>query len=131
MKLAFLNVREKNKFMQNLKNLKGKEQFKGISIRDDYTIAERNIIKEFVIKAKERNDKEDEKYTWKVRGNPKRGLFLKRFLSSSTNMDEERNHEDGDTDTTKTDDNSTEEVNQKPSNSNRSATMVSTGQSLM
>ena len=131
-KLTFLNVREKNKFMQNLRNIKGKEQFKGISIRDDYTIAERNMIKEFVTRAKERNNKDGERYIWKVRGNPKRGLFLKRFLSHSTDTDVERNHEDEDKSSTKTDDNSnTEELNQNPSNSNRSATMVSTGQSLM
>ena len=44
--------------------MKGKEQFKGISIRDDYTVTERNVIKEFVNKAKERNDNNRDGFTW-------------------------------------------------------------------
>ena len=34
---------EKEEIMKNLKNLKRKEEFKGLSVRGDYTIAERNI----------------------------------------------------------------------------------------
>ena len=67
--------------MQSLKNMKGKEQFKGISIRDDYTVTERNVIKEFVNKAKERNDSNRDGFTWQVCGNPKRDLYLKRFCT--------------------------------------------------
>ena len=73
--------------MSNLFNLKGKNMYKGISVTEDYTISERQMIKNFTSKAKERNSAEsdDTDYVWKVRGTPKNGLVLKRFKKSITN----------------------------------------------
>ena len=81
-KVTFRSIQAKQEVMKNLRNLKGKEEFKGLNIREDYTIAERNIIKDFVIKARKKNNTEGErsKFVWKVRGNVRSGLFLKRFL---------------------------------------------------
>ena len=70
--------------MNNLKNLKDKG-YNRISITDDYTVTERKIIKDFVEKAKEANNKEstDSEYVWVVRGSPKNGLFLKRLIKKN------------------------------------------------
>ena len=59
--------------INNLPNLKGKPDFKRISIKEALTLNERMTIKEFVNKAKEENAKEpsDTKYIWRVRGSPK------------------------------------------------------------
>ena len=67
--------------MANLKELKGKEQYKGVSISDDYTIKERNTRKEWVEKAKKASDDEptDSQYEWKARGTPKNGMRLMKF----------------------------------------------------
>ena len=79
----------KEKIMSNLKNLKNKG-YTRISITDDYTLTERRIIKDFVEKAKEANNKEptDSENIWVVRGCPKNGLFLKRLIKKnrSTNQ---------------------------------------------
>ena len=76
------NEEEKNNIMANLRNLKDQVAFKGLSVTDDYTIAERRMIKEWTDKVKENNDKEspDSNYMWRVRGAPKNGLRLKDFL---------------------------------------------------
>ena len=73
---------DKNKIMDNLKCLKDQETFIGLSVTDDYTISERDLIKEWTEKAKVNNVNEspNSNYTWKVRGNPKNGLRLKKFL---------------------------------------------------
>ena len=67
--------------MENLKELKGQESFRGISLTDDYTITERHLIKEYSDKAKENNRNEplNSRYIWRVRGSPKNGLRLKKF----------------------------------------------------
>ena len=73
---------DKLAIFKNLKNLKGKEEYKGISVTEDFTAAERNVIKAWVQKAKERNEKEglNGNFVWKVRGNPKKGtLHLKKI----------------------------------------------------
>ena len=77
---------DKERFMNNLKNLKGREEYKGISVKDDYTIQERNLVKQWVEKANEANKKEtpESNYEWKVRGNPKNGMFIKRFQKRVT-----------------------------------------------
>ena len=68
--------------MANLSNLKGQEEFKGISITCDYTIRERQMIREKANEAKSNNDNEplNSKYIWRVRGTPKNGLTIKKFL---------------------------------------------------
>ena len=54
--------------------MKTKEQYKGISVTDDYTIKHRNMIKEWIEKAKKTNEEEptESQYEWKVRGTPKK-----------------------------------------------------------
>ena len=71
--------------MNNLRDLKGRQEFKGISITDDHTWNEREQIKKFMKDAKEQNLKEPETsyYVWKVRGTPKTGLHLKRLEKRS------------------------------------------------
>ena len=73
---------EKDKLLQSLTKLKDKADYKGISVTDDYTIAERKLITEWRDKAKAKNTEEGEasKYIWRVRGTPKNGLSLKRFM---------------------------------------------------
>ena len=46
--------------MSNLRNLKGKMLYKGMSITNDYPMSERQMIKEFAIKADEKNASEEE-----------------------------------------------------------------------
>ena len=71
---------EKEKILNNLRHLKGKELYKGIGITADYTYSERQLINSFREKANIQNYLEDNKnYIWRVRGTPKNGLFLKRF----------------------------------------------------
>ena len=70
---------QKNELMANLKYLKGTtEYFGSIRITDDYTKDERELIKDFVAKANEKN-RNDPNNVYRVRGNPKNGLFLIHF----------------------------------------------------
>ena len=72
---------DKKKVFDNLKHLKDRTLYKGISVTYDYTQRERSMIKKFHDEAKERNNEmEDNIFVWKVRGTPNRGLFLKRFM---------------------------------------------------
>ena len=68
--------------LQNLRKLKDDERYKGIGITEDYTFSERKLIQEYNARAKERNENDPEKssYVWRVRGSPKNGLFIKKFL---------------------------------------------------
>ena len=81
-KIVFNSSEDREKVMENLKNLKGKEQYKGISVTEDYTTSERQMIRDFTSLAKEKNASEPEnsEFVWKVRGTPKNGLVLKRFM---------------------------------------------------
>jgi hypothetical protein len=81
LKVVLSSPDEKNKVLYLMKNLKGNELYKGISVTDDYTINEREMIREFVKKAKKENEKEDKEsnYIWRVRGCPKNGLTIKRL----------------------------------------------------
>ena len=80
-KVKFVKEIEKLNVMKNLKNLKGLKDFEGISVKDDYTWLERATIKEFVDIAKKRNEAEppDSDTVWKVRGNLKSGLQIKKL----------------------------------------------------
>ena len=70
----------KSKVMNSLQNLKNVSQFRGISITDDYTFAEREMIKEFQQKARKMNEENPEEETiYRVRGCPKNGLFPKKI----------------------------------------------------
>ena len=78
--------KEKELVMANLKNLKDKEKYKRVSIMDDYTIKERNMVQEFVKKAKAANENEDPNsgFEWKVRGSPKNRMRIKRLKKRIT-----------------------------------------------
>ena len=80
-KLVMNNEVDKQNVMNNLKNLKDVELFRGVSVTEDYTASERNMIRNMVEDAKAKNSKEepDSRYKWKVRGTPKNGLCLKRL----------------------------------------------------
>ena len=79
-KIVFASEEEKEKVLSNLSNLKGKQLYKGISIKEDHTPNERQLIREFSKQAREENSKlpEDSNYIIRVRGSPKNGLFLKK-----------------------------------------------------
>ena len=78
-KLVMNSSEEKVKIMLRLPNLKiAQDIYRKLSVRDDYTIEERELIKEWVHKAEEKN-KEDNTNLWKVRGTPKNGLRLVRI----------------------------------------------------
>ena len=68
--------------MKNLKILKGNELYKGISITEDYTVAEREMIRKMSEEIKTKNSQElpNSKYVYKLRGTPKNG-FLKRVAN--------------------------------------------------
>jgi len=42
--VEFQSEQDKDKIMRSLPNLKGKTEYKGTSITDDYTVAERELI---------------------------------------------------------------------------------------
>ena len=89
LKVVFSTEKEKKNLFANLKALKGIEKYQGISISDDYTRAERDMIKTWAIQAKEKNNLEpnDSNIIWRVRGNPKSGLMLRKFAKvPSTNL---------------------------------------------
>ena len=70
--------------MSNLRKLKGKEEFNGLSITEDYTTKERELIRQYTEKAKEANSNEPVDSKTKVRGNPKNGLVIKKFQKKLT-----------------------------------------------
>ena len=76
-KVAFNSNDDKTKVMTSLRYLKGKEMYTRISITDDYTLAERKMIRDFVEKAKKQNRElgEDAKSVVVVRGTPKTDFF--------------------------------------------------------
>jgi len=84
-KLVFHTEEDQHKVFSNLKNLKGNTTYKGISIKEDYTIGERQLIREFVAQAKAQTEIEETKGSdiiWRVRGTPKNGLVLKKFTTT-------------------------------------------------
>ena len=65
---------DKEQIMLSLRKLKNAEApLRSISIRDDYTIEERQLIKSMQEEAKRRNEAVNVTH-WKVRGTPKNGL---------------------------------------------------------
>ena len=80
-KMVFKNAQDKERMMGNLRKLKGDKEFEGIHIRHDLTLSERNMIKIYLEKARVKNEEEVEgsRFVWKLRGNPKSGLLLKRY----------------------------------------------------
>ena len=81
-KIVFNSEDDQQKVFLNLKNLKGMNLYKKISIREDYTFTERALVKSFIEQAKMKNHEEETKNSnmiWRVRGTPKNGLTLKKF----------------------------------------------------
>ena len=68
------SANDKQEIMSNLSKLKNADaSLRGISVRDDYTIEERKLIKTMNEEAKRKNETENMTH-WKVRGSPKNGL---------------------------------------------------------
>ena len=78
-KLVMDSVDDKEQIMARLSNLKNADEvYRTLSVREDYTIKERELIREWVSKAEQKN-KEENTHKWKVRGTPKNGLRLVRI----------------------------------------------------
>jgi len=84
-KVIFSDVGKKNQFMRNLNKLKDISKYYKMSITDDLTKTERELIKLWKNKADQRNkvDK-NSNYVWRVRGSPRgsRGLYLKKIVDT-------------------------------------------------
>ena len=79
-KVIFTDAHEKYKFVKRLTELKKHQKYSKISITDDMTKMERDLIKEWKKKADERNQTESHDYVWRVRGSPRDGLYLKKIF---------------------------------------------------
>ena len=78
-KLVMDSEDEKDSIMTRLGNLKNADDiYRKVSIRDDYTLEETDMVREFVKKAEAKNLEENTQ-EWKVRGTPKTGLRLVRI----------------------------------------------------
>ena len=76
LKVTMTSKEEKANVMSSLGKLKGTEDVLGrISVTDDYTATEREEVKQWVMKAKEKNEQDSDK-VYKVRGDPKNGMRL-------------------------------------------------------
>ena len=84
LKVEMQSEEDKRRIMVNLSNLRDIPQFKGISIKDDYTIAERQLLKQWNERAKEKTREDETEFEWRVRGTPKNGLWLKRMKRKGT-----------------------------------------------
>ena len=81
-KLVMNSLENKNRIMSRLVNLKyAEERFKRLSVKDDYTVEERQLIKIWHQKAEERNTNENTTM-WKVRGTPKNGLRIVKVIKN-------------------------------------------------
>ena len=84
LKLVMKSTDDKEKIMLRLINLKdADDRYKKVSVRDDYSLEERNLIKQWSDKAASKNAEENTD-EYKVRGNPKNGLRLVRVAKRST-----------------------------------------------
>ena len=83
--VEFSSERDKDLLMRSLRNLKGNSKYNGISITDDYTLAQREMINDYRTEAKEMNSKnENNEHYYCVRGTPKNGLFIKKVKKTAT-----------------------------------------------
>ena len=80
-KVVLKSESDKKNIMGNLRRLKGIKEFNGISIKPDYTIAERDQIRQYSEKAKLLNADEpaDSENIWRITGTPKNGLTVRKF----------------------------------------------------
>ena len=83
-KVIMKSAADKNKIMSSLNKLKNaSEPLRGISVRDDYTIEERQLIKSMTEEAKRKNEADNVTH-WKVRGTPKNGLRVVKITRKQT-----------------------------------------------
>ena len=83
-KLVMQSTDEKSQIMSRLVNLKNADKkFQSASVRDDYSIEERKLIKEWVEDASARNRAENTD-EYRVRGSPKNGLRIVRVTKKVT-----------------------------------------------
>ena len=76
LRLCMKNSKDKEQIMLRLSNLKNAdEKFKRISVKDDYTVEEREEIRRYQKLVDEKNRCEHTT-NWKLRGNPKNGLRI-------------------------------------------------------
>ena len=74
LKIEMCAIQEVESLMANLSRLKGlSDEFGKISVTEDYTKNEREVIKRYVAEVKDPN------YIYKIRGTPKNGLRLTKF----------------------------------------------------
>ena len=67
---------EKDLIMSRLSNLKNaEEEYRRISVKNDYTLEERNLVKHWLKKADEQN-KAEGTTKYKIRGTPKNGFRI-------------------------------------------------------
>ena len=81
-KVVFCNGHEKDAFMGSLSKLKDVQKYVKISITDDLTRTERQLIKLWKNKADQRNKvNKNSNFVWKVRGSPRGdpGIYLKKI----------------------------------------------------
>ena len=80
LKIKLETEKEKEAVMSRLSNLKNAEdRFKKISVTEDHTVEERQEIRNWVEKAKEKNQNESGNFIWKARGSSKHGMRLVKF----------------------------------------------------
>ena len=85
-KLVMQSTEDKDQIISRLVNLRNSdEQYKSISVKDDYTLEEQDMITEWV--KKQRNEEENSNDR-KVRGTPKTGLRLVK-VARKINEDQE------------------------------------------
>ena len=89
MKVTLAEVSDKQNIFKQLKNLKGKISYTGISITEDFTMNERKMIKKWRQKMDERNKNESKGGSkWRLRGSPRTALRLVKIDISKTQDDE-------------------------------------------
>ena len=87
LKLVMKSIEEKQSVMSRLSNLKtAEEQYRKISVKDDYTPSERELIKYKQKQAQEMNENENTNL-WKVRGTPKNGLRIVKVKPAATSQE--------------------------------------------
>ena len=89
-KVIFADKNDKDAMMRNLGKLKN-TKYENISVTDDYTYEERELLRKWRNLAKERNSKQQEQdYIWKLRGTPRSGLRLIKFYNDNNSEHREK-----------------------------------------
>ena len=79
LKLTFQSEEDKEKVLKGICNSRRRFDFKATDLSKN----ERNLLREWCQKAKERNlKKNDGSFQWKVRGSPRTRLYMKKIFSS-------------------------------------------------